>query len=156
MRNRFHTRLLVATIALSLLALVGCSGGSKVEGNLKHKGALIANAQIQVFNNDVLVASAKSDANGHFKLVDPKGKDLIPSGTYTVTVSKDSDADKFDASKLNSNEGKFDKEAMDRMIKMPKKGEIKQLLPTKFMSTKDSTLKITIPANGPIELDLGE
>src|SRR5262245_31846714 len=80
---------LFAGLMLGLAAIGGCSSGSKVTGTVVYKGQPLQGATVSFFaDNGNVVATGSTDADGKFFMRNSQGKELVPSGTYKVVVSK--------------------------------------------------------------------
>jgi hypothetical protein len=152
MQSRFpRSRLVVLGAFFVLVALGGCTKTSKVEGTITYKNAPLEGASISlVDNNGTIVATGQSDASGKFTLLTPQFKEAIPAGDYKAVVTK---------SKVIGDgapmmvDGKYTPEAMKAM-KAGGKDIGKNLLPAKFAAADSTTLKVKVPPDGPIALNL--
>jgi len=149
-RNKMLRRFLVLFISLSIFAYLGCAGGAPVEGTVSYKGQPVDGATVSLQTDDGNpVGTGVTDGVGHFRIKSLTGTDLIPSGTYKVTVTK---------STIMSSEIPTDVSdpAVGKMMKNMKKNapSNKDKLPDKFASSKSTTLAVKVPTAGSIEFKL--
>jgi hypothetical protein len=149
---------LFAGLLLGLAAIGGCSSGSKVTGTVIYKGQPLQGAAVSFFaDNGNVVATGSTDAEGKFFMRTAQGKELVPSGTYKVVVSKTETpggGGTITAGPPGSAEGGASKEYIKSMM-AESKHRSKSAIPDKFGSPGTTTLKATVPSSEPIRLDLG-
>ncbi len=136
----------LALLATTLVAVLGCSGEAKLEGLVQvtgivnQKGSPLAGATVTfspVGKGEGKAASGKTDSNGRFKVTTLKADDGAIPGDYQVTVEK-----KETVGKTYTQE-----EANDYYMKhqkQPPAPEVKQLVAEKFTKAATSGLKATV------------
>jgi hypothetical protein len=138
-----RARFIVLGLTLALLTTAGCSGLTSVQGVVNYKGAPVDGAMVMYVNDDGTTAGqGQSDGSGKYKLVTPQGKEGVPAGTYTVTVTKTSRVGGSEA--INPGDPASMAKMKDMMMKGMKAAE--SLLPNKFSTKATSTLKKTVPS----------
>ena len=172
-----HPRSIISfACGAALLAAAGCGGGVKsVEGTLTLDGTPVEGATITFYSIEGetkgnAVASAVSDAQGHFKVV-PSSKEGIPSGKHKVVVIKTAVPGGQDFSAGKSPDAEKQAAAMKSAFELSrpdaKKGTgvlppklagmglSNSVLPEKYASVEKTPLEVTIPApDNKVELKL--
>lgn len=145
---------LFGVLAASLVALAGCSKGTKVEGTVTYKGQPLEGAMVQFLGEDgSVVGSGFTDSAGKYTLKNLQGKEVVPNGTFKVTVEKKESAAGLDPNKMGAGDKTNMIDAGPTMMAMGKNPP-KSLIPVEFSSTTTSKLTATVP--GKNDFNLGD
>ncbi|HYT90656.1 MAG TPA: hypothetical protein VEL76_18255 [Gemmataceae bacterium] len=130
---------LLVALACSLAVVLGCSGsGTTAKGKVLFEGKAVSGAEVAFIAKEKGGGkggySGKTDAEGNFE-IRATGTKQIPPGTYSVVVSK----------WVDRKTGKDVTDA-EEMEQMRARGDLRNLLPTKYSEASTSNLSAEIKA----------
>jgi len=160
-----------AFLATTMVAISGCGPSlSNVKGVVKLDGSPVDGATVVFVSEDGKSSfSGQSDASGKFSISSADGKSGIPAGTYKVVVTKraalgggemspDSPEAKAAMMKDSSAAGKGGPKVAMPGMKMPMPGAtgggVKSDLPIVYASTETTPIKVKVPSDQEIAVDL--
>lgn len=143
--------------AMLLVAGSGCAIGAaklvQTEGMVTLDGVPVAGAMV-TFHPDGergSVATGLTDSDGAFQLQTYAAADGVLPGNYKVTVSK---TEAMAAAPTGNDSAKQKEWMMKTMFNRPTKKSRESLLPREYADAAKSPLKISVPHEGPVKLEL--